>query len=119
MIRKSVADDFNFVYSLYMYPKFNSFLLYEMLDAASLQPIYNQLLEQLVTYIYCNDEQNTGMFKLIPFLHRSNHIVYLGGLTFDPSFLGIGPGFKMLQENIALSNERGFLRIELTVADNK
>ena len=118
MIHKVVASDFNFIYSLYMHPKVNTFLFYELMDAGSFQPIYNQLLVQQVMYIYCDDEQNTGMFKLIPFQHRSNHIVYLGGLAIDPSFLGKGPGFKMLQEIIALSYEMGFLRIELSLADN-
>jgi RimJ/RimL family protein N-acetyltransferase len=116
MVRKAVKNDFDFIYSLYMHPQVNPFLLYELMEAENFTAIYKKLLEQQVKYIYSSNEQNAGMFKLIPFTYRSSHIVYLGGLAIHPSFAGKGEGEKMLKEVIELTADLGFLRIELSVA---
>ncbi len=108
--------DFNFIYSLYMHPQINPFLLYETMDAESFQPVFNGLIQQQVKYIYSNVSQNIGMFKLVPLLHRCDHIAYLGGLAVHPGFAGRGEGSKMMTEIIAFAKIKGFLRIELSVA---
>ncbi len=118
MIRKAGTNDFNFIYGLYMHPQVNPFLLYELLDAENFKPIYKALIEQELLYIYSNNGQQIGMFKLISLQYRSDHIVYLGGLAIDPVFAGRGEGKKMMNEIIALAGKLGFLRIELSVAIN-
>lgn len=116
MIRLATKEDFNFIYDCYMHPKVNLYLLYEAMGAESFQPIFDDLLLQGVKYIYATGNENMGMFKLIPLQHRSHHIAYLGGLAIHPSFSGNGQGGKMLDAIIKLTGEKGFLRIELTVA---
>lgn len=116
MIQLAGLNDFNFIYGLYMHPKVNPYLLYELTSEKDFKHIYDNLLQQNVKYIYADDRQKIGMFKLIPFTYRSSHIVYLGGLAIDPEFSGKGEGAKMIKEIIAFAAEKGFLRIELSVA---
>lgn len=116
MILHASPKDFNFIYNLYMHPQVNPFLLYELMDAESFGPIFNDLVQQQVKYIYCNDIESIGMFKLIPLQHRTAHIVYLGGLAIDPSFSGRGEGSKMMKEIMAFVGKSGILRVELSVS---
>jgi RimJ/RimL family protein N-acetyltransferase len=116
MIRPATSKDFNFIYNLYMHPHVNPFLLYELIGEEAFRPIFDDLLHEKIKYIYTNDDQPIGMFKLIPHQHRSQHIVYLGGLALLPEFSGKGQGSKMIQEIIAFAHKKGFLRIELSVA---
>jgi L-phenylalanine/L-methionine N-acetyltransferase len=116
MVRLAALQDFNFIYDLYMHANVNSFLLYEFMDAESFQPIFAGLLQQEVKFIYGNDIERMGMFKLIPLQHRTDHIAYLGGLAIHPAFSGKGEGGKMMKEIIALAGQRGILRIELSVS---
>lgn len=118
MIRLADKADFNFIYACYMHPQVNPYLSYEKMSAEKFQPIFNNLLEQQVKYIYGTDKESRGMFKLIPQQHRNSHIAYLGGLAIHPLFFGKGEGNKMLQAIVALVREEGFLRIELCVDVN-
>lgn len=116
MIRIATNEDFDFVYKLYMHPEVNGFLLYEMMEESAFKPIYQDLLDSAVKFIYTENKIPVGMFKLVPFTYRSAHIVYLGGVAIDPVHAGKGYGSKMMQEMIAFAGERRFLRIELSVA---
>ncbi len=116
MTRKVTQADFNFIYSLYMHQEVNPFLLYEMMDAESFLPIFNELESKGQLYIFEDKEQAVGMFKLVPQHHRNSHIVYLGGLAIDPDHSGKGYGRKMMEEIKLFAKQKGFLRIELTVA---
>lgn len=116
MIRKATATDFNYLYNLYMHPQVNPFLLYEMMDAASFKPIFDELLSKEVKYIFETEGKAVGMFKLVPLLHRNSHIAYLGGVAIDPAFTGKGYGLAMLNEVIEYVKGKGFLRVELSVA---
>ena len=101
-----------------MYPQVNPYSLYGMMDEETFRPVYYDLLQQGVKYIYHNAIENIGMFKLIPLKYRTDHIAYLGGLAVDPRFLSRGEGQKMLKRIISFVGEQGFLRIELSVADS-
>lgn len=116
MIRKVTAQNFEFVYGLYMHPQINPFLLYEMMDAETFKPIFEDLFRKELLYIF--EEKNTavGMFKLIPLMHRNTHIAYLGGVAIDPLFGGQGHGLNMVRAIIKYAEEQGFLRVELSVA---
>lgn len=89
-----------------------------MMDEETFRPVYDDLLQQGVKYIYYNAIENIGMFKLIPLKYRTDHIAYLGGLAVDPRFLSRGEGQKMLKRIISFVGEQGFLRIELSVPDS-
>lgn len=116
MIRKAIATDFNYLYDLYMHPQVNPFLLYEIMDAGSFKPIFDELLGKEVKYIFETEGKAVGMFKLVPLLHRNSHIAYLGGVAIDPAFAGKGYGLAMLKQAIDYAKANGFLRVELSVA---
>jgi L-phenylalanine/L-methionine N-acetyltransferase len=116
MVRKITGDDFKFIYELYMQPVTNPWLLYEVMDEGSFKHIFNDLLEKDIIYIYSEDGINIGMFKLIHQQHRNAHMAYLGGLAIHPAYAGKGYGKKMMEEIIALGNEMGLVRIELSTA---
>lgn len=115
MIRNITASDFDFIYYLYMHPQVNPFLLYENMDAQSFEPIFNDLLEKNIIYIFEADGVAVGMFKFIPQSYRTAHIAYLGGLAIDPSYAGKGYGLQMMNKIIGLGKQMSILRIELGV----
>lgn len=116
MTRNITKNDFEFIYQLYMHPAVNSYLLYEKMSPAEFQPIFNELLNQKVLFIFSENNIDVGMFKLIPLQYRSSHINYLGGLAIHPKFAGMGYGNKMFKEILAIGAERNLKRIELSVA---
>ena len=116
MIRKATQHDFNFIYELHMHPQTNRFLFYEIMSAEEFKPIFDELLEEGILYMYEEDGILTGMFKLAPKQHRASHICVLGGVAIHPSFSGKGCGQRLLNEIILLGKERGFLRMELGVS---
>jgi len=116
MIRKATSSDFGFIYNLYMHQQVNPFLLYEMMDAETFQPIFDDLVAKQVKYVFDVNGIAVGMCKLVPFTYRTSHSVYLGGVAIDPAYAGKGYGFTMMQEIIAYAKAQGFLRIELSVA---
>ena len=99
-----------------MHPVTNPWLLYEMMDKASFQPIFNDLLEKNIIYLYNEDGTDVGMFKFIHQQHRNAHMAYLGGLAIHPDYAGKGYGLKMMQEIIALGKQMNLVRIELSTA---
>ena len=116
MVRKLSEQDFDFIYELYMHPDTNPWLMYEKMDKQSFEPIYQDLLNREIIFVYSEEGNDIGMFKLLPLTYRSSHVAYLGGLAIDPSFAGKGYGFKMMREIIGCARERGFLRIELSAS---
>ena len=99
-----------------MHPATNPWLLYEAMDEDSFTPIFNDLLEKGIIYIFSHNNNDAGMFKFIHQPHRNSHITYLGGLAIHPNFAGKGYGTKMMEEIILLGKETGVLRIELSAA---
>jgi L-phenylalanine/L-methionine N-acetyltransferase len=116
MIKPALSTDFDFFYSLYFHPQINPYLLYEMMDKAAFQPIFNDLLDKKVLFIFETEGQNVGMFKLVPLTYRSRHIAYLGGVGIHSDFSGKGYGKIMLQAILDFGAELGLKRIELSVA---
>lgn len=120
MTRKATQNDLQFVHDLYMHPQVNSYLLYEKMDLEQFRPIYEDLLNDGVKYIFEENGTPAGMFKLIRLKHRCSHTAYIGGLAIHPDFAGKGFGVKMMQEIIDLGKENNLLRLELSVgSENK
>ena len=115
MTRKATEDDLSFVYDLYMHPQVNPHLLYEKMDLEQFQPIYQDLLKDEVKYIFEDNQQMVGMFKLIPLKYRNAHIAYLGGVGIHPAYNGRGFGEKMLREVLDLAKQNDVKRVELSV----
>ena len=116
MIKPATSQDLDFFYSLYFHPQVNPYLLYEMMDKADFKPIFNDLLEKEVLFIFERDGQNVGMFKLIQLTYRSSHIAYLGGVAMHPDYAGKGYGFLMMLAIIDYGKALGLKRIELSTA---
>jgi L-phenylalanine/L-methionine N-acetyltransferase len=116
MIRKITAADFDFIYNLYMHPQVNPYLLYELMDKETFRPIYADLLSKDIIYIFNTEGVDVGMFKLIRYVHRSDHTAYLGGVAVHPDFAGRGYGQSMMSAIIDFGRTLGLLRIELSTA---
>jgi len=114
MIRNATAGDVAFIYDLYMHPAINPYLLYEPMSLDQFDPIFGDLVEKGVKFVYENDGIPMGMFKLIRMTYRSHHVAYLGGVAIHPAFGGQGHGQKMLAEMVDMALAQGVLRIELT-----
>ena len=114
MIKPATVHDFDFFHSLYFHPQVNPYLLYEMIEEANFEAIFNDLLEKKVLFIFEKDGQNVGMFKLIQLTYRSSHIAYLGGVAISPDYAGKGYGSSMMQAIIDYGKELGLKRIELS-----
>lgn len=114
MIRKATQEDLAFVFGLYMHPQINPYLLYDEMTLPEFEPVYQELIHKGVKFIYSENQQDIGMFKLIPLTYRTAHIAYLGGVGIHPDFAGKGHGIKMMNEAIGLAKERGFRRVELS-----
>lgn len=116
MNRLAKPEDFSFVFSLYMHPDNNKWLLYDPMDALAFQPIYDELIKRGHLYIYEEQGEPVGMFKLQPMRYRNSHIIYLGGVAIDSRHKGKGYGKTMIGESIKVAESMGFTRMELTVA---
>jgi RimJ/RimL family protein N-acetyltransferase len=116
MLRNATPADFSFFYHLYMHPQVNPWLLYELMEEKAFEPIYADLLGKECLYVLEQGDEAVGMCKLVPMPYRNSHVLYLGGVAVHPAHAGKGYGQMMLQEILALARQRGFLRVELTVA---
>jgi putative acetyltransferase len=99
-----------------MHPQINPFLLYEQMDKNDFKPVFEDLINRNVLFVFEDDSVLTGMCKLVPQQYRNSHNIYLGGIAVHPFFAGKGEGIKMMQEIIEYAKQNGFLRIELSVA---
>jgi RimJ/RimL family protein N-acetyltransferase len=116
MLRPATDTDFDFIYELYMHQQINPFLLYEQMEVNDFKPVFDDLTKREILFVFEDDGISTGMCKLVPQQYRNSHIVYLGGIAVHPFFAGKGEGIKMMQEVIEYAKQKGFLRIELSVA---
>lgn len=116
MTRLASKSDFDFIFGLYMHPSVNPFLLYEQMPANEFLPIFNDLIEKKLIYIFSYEKKHVGMFKIVPMTYRTSHIAYLGGVAIHPDFGGKGLGKLMMQAIIDLGKQKGLKRIELSTA---
>jgi L-phenylalanine/L-methionine N-acetyltransferase len=114
MYRKTTLNDFDFIFYMYMHPQVNPHLLYEQMDATSFKPIFEKLIAADIFYVFEENSERVGMFKLVPQTYRSAHVAYLGSFAIDPKLAGKGLGTKMLMVIIELAKQIGIKRIELS-----
>ena len=116
MNRLAKPEDFSFIYTLYMHPDNNRWLLYDPMSEEAFQPIFDELVKRGHLYIYEEEGVPVGMFKLQPMRYRNSHIIYLGGVAIDSKHKGKGCGNRMISESVSAAKQLGFTRMELTVA---
>jgi L-phenylalanine/L-methionine N-acetyltransferase len=97
-----------------MHPQVNPHLLYEQMSSEEFRPIFEDLLSDNIVYVFEENGNPAGMFKLVLLKHRNTHIAYLGGLAIHPDFAGKGLGLKMMREIIELAQQKGIKRLELS-----
>jgi L-phenylalanine/L-methionine N-acetyltransferase len=114
MHRKANNNDFDFVYYMFMHPQVNPHLLYEQMSEESFKPIFEKLIATDILYLFEENNETVGMFKLVPQTYRAAHVAYLGSFAIDPAFAGKGLGTKMLLTIIELAKQTGIKRIELS-----
>jgi putative acetyltransferase len=116
MLREATVKDLEFLFTLYMHPDINRWLLYEEMPLETFRPIAIDLIARHALLVYEPEGHPVGMCKLVPQKYRNSHIMYLGGVAIFPEARGRGLGIDMLREAIRLCRDKGFTRIELTVA---
>lgn len=115
MLERAKTSNFEFIYELYMNPKINPYLLYEIMDSEKFLPIFRDLIHNKVLYLFKVDSEIIGMCKLIRQKYRNEHIMYLGGVAINPNYFGKGFGTKMILEVIDFCKTKRISRIELSV----
>lgn len=108
-------SDFDFIYNLYMHPKVNPFLLYEKMSEKEFRPIFEELVSRNIVYVFYQNGEPVGMFKLVQNEYRLSHVAYIGGVGIHPNFGGKGYGSLLFDAIIEISNQKGYKRLELTV----
>ena len=120
MLRHANPNDFDFIKSLYFHKEINPFLLYEMDEEPHFLPIFQDLLDKNVLFVFenANGTQNEriGMLKLQRHTFRAQHIAYLGGVAIATEYAGKGFAQKMFIELIEYAKTQSILRIELSTA---
>ncbi len=112
----ALYSNFDFFYDLYMHPKVNRYLLYDIMPQDEFKTIYEKLIAEQVLYRYVENEEDLGMCKLIFQKHRNSHIIYLGGVAIDPQHAGKGAGYRMMLAVQEFAKQHQRKRIELSVA---
>lgn len=115
-LQPATVGSFEFFYELYMHPQVNRYLLYDLMEPAAFQKVYDNLMQEKVLYQYIENGIAVGMCKLILEQHRMSHKIYLGGLAIHPQHAGKGCGSRMMDavKHFALQHHK--IRIELSVA---
>jgi L-phenylalanine/L-methionine N-acetyltransferase len=116
MLRLATSNDFYFIKSLYFHKEINPFLLYEMAEESHFMPIFQDLLDKNVLFVFENENEQVGMLKLQPMTFRARHIAYLGGVAIAPEHSGKGLAQKMFLEMTEYAKTQSILRIELSTA---
>lgn len=114
MYRKATINDFDFIFYMFMHPQVNLHLLYEQMSEESFNPIFEKLIAADILYVFEDNNERVGMFKLVPQTYRAAHVAYLGSFAIDPKQAGKGLGTTMLMTIIELSKQTGIKRIELS-----
>src|SRR5262245_8316471 len=109
MLRIATKEDFKLIYSWFMHPEINPWMLYEPMQQEQFLPIYNELVSKKNLFVFEDDNKPVGMCKLVPQQFRNAHIVYLGSVAIDPSYRGKGMGSEMLEEIKEHVKQEGYL----------
>ena len=85
------------------------------MDSEIFLPIFRDLIDNEVLYLFKIDSEIIGMCKLVRQKYRNEHIMYLGGVAINPNYFGKGFGTKMMLEVIDFCKTKSISRIELSV----
>ena len=121
MLRRGSNDDFDALYPIYMHPKVNPYLSFEIMSKELFRPIFDELTNSGAFFVY---EQPDGQIAATCIASRGQrrcaHVMCLSSLATDPTLHRQGVGSKFVQDLIAeLRKDEQVKRIELYAeADN-
>ncbi len=112
-------NDFDDVYEIYMDEANNPYLLYEISDKKTFEPIFEKFMNNDAVYIYEQNNETIGMCACSYGTARTSHVVNLGTLAIKSQHHGKGYGTIFLNDVVEDLKQKGFRRIDLWVeADN-
>ena len=122
MLRLGTADDLAALYPIYMHSTVNPYLSFEIMSKEEFLPIFDELINSGVLYIYENtDGQVAATCIVCRSQRRSAHVVCLSTFATNPEFHRQGIGSKFMRELIdEIRKDERIKRIELHAeADNE
>jgi len=118
LTRLAQIDDFDFVYDIYMDEEANPYLTFDYMEREAFKIIYESLLQTHSLFIAEDNGERVGTYRLIPKENRQAHCLYLGSFGVKSSFKGKGYGSRIVETIKQYSQQKGFIRLELTVDIN-
>jgi putative acetyltransferase len=120
LIRPILPCDFDGVYDLYMDETVNPYMLYDPMDKASFQTVFDELCSRDYSWMAEQDSKIRGMCFATKGYARFRHVATLLTLAVSTDAQGQGLGRKLVTEALGILKSDGFLRIDLMVeADNE
>ncbi|CAF1218926.1 unnamed protein product [Adineta steineri] len=115
MLRLGTKNDFDELYSVYMHPTVNPYLNFEIMSKEEFLPIFNELTQSGILYIYENiDGQIAATCIVSRSVRRCAHNVCLSTLATNPICQHQGIGSKFVRELIdEIRKDQQIKRIEL------
>ena len=117
MLRQGSEQDFDKLYPIYMHPTVNPYLSFEIMSKEEFLPIFQELIESEVLYVYesSNGEDILATCIVCYSTRRTSHVVTLSTLATNPNFHRQGIGTRFLHDLIKeiRTNNEQIKRIEL------
>lgn len=120
-LRQAQESDFEFVYDLYMHPRVNPFMAYEIMPKDQFLPIFkNELLKRDYFWIFSNDNTDVGMCSAVVGATRMSHVANIRTVAIHPNAQGKQFGLKMMQMALDdMAENKALKRVTLEVeSDN-
>jgi len=118
-LRKANNSDFDALFTIYMEPKVNRFLNFEIMDKHTFYEIFMELIDSGQLFVFENDEEIVATCTVMVQKRRASHVASLGTLATHPDFQGKGIGTHFMRELFKKLKTDGIKRIDLCVeADN-
>lgn len=119
MRRLASRQDLHAVYTIYMDEEVVRFLGYDPMPLEQFAAIFEEMIASKAFFVYLNDGEVAGFYRITRFAGRTSHVAQLGSLAVAPAFHGQGVARSMLTEAIAEMHAAGIRRVELIVeSDN-
>ncbi|MCH8618084.1 GNAT family N-acetyltransferase [Undibacterium sp. TS12] len=119
MYRLAIPDDLHAVFTIYMDEAVLRFLGYDAMSLEQFSVIFEDLLASCSFFVYLQEDEVAGFYKVTRFTGRAAHVAQLGTLAVAPRYQGKGVAQAMLAVVIAELRQTGVRRVELIVeSDN-
>lgn len=120
MLRVGNKNDFDGLYDIYMHPTVNPYLSFEIMSKEEFVPIFDELYQSGILYIYENADGQILSTCIVERLERRCiHTVCLSTLATNPEYHRQGIGTKFLRQLLdEIRQDKQIKRIELYAEDD-